>query len=81
MPVSKKPRKEPTIESMLTDLETLVSTMESGQMSLEQSVEAYRQGAELASVCQQKLSTIREQISVLDAQTQTLIDHPIEHLT
>ena len=74
MPVSKKTRKEPSVESMLSDLEQLVTQMESGQMSLEQSVEAYKKGSDIALACQKKLAMIREEISVLDAQTQTALD-------
>ena len=73
MPVSKKTSKTPGVEQLLLDLEALVVQMEAGNMPLEAAVDAYRRGVDLVQRCQQKLSAAREDIRLLDAQTQTLL--------
>ena len=80
MPAPKKNSKEPTVETMLGELEKLVSQMESGELSLEQSVDAYRKGSEIAANCQKKLSVIRQEIDVLDVQTQQITSHSADSL-
>lgn len=54
-------------ESALTELESLVSTMESGSLSLEQSLAAYRRGVALTRTCQQLLARAEQQVKVLEA--------------
>ncbi len=54
-------------ESALAELESLVATMESGSLALEQSLTAYRRGAALTRICQQKLAQAEQQIKVLEA--------------
>ena len=54
-------------ETALAELETLVASMESGSLSLEQSLTAYRRGAALTRICQQKLAQAEQQIKVLEA--------------
>jgi len=73
MPKSPKPAAasvEPTsFEAALAELEKLVSGMESGQLSLEQSLAAHRRGLELAQFCQAKLTQAQQQVQVLEANT------------
>ena len=57
----------PTFESALAELETLVTRMEDGQLSLEQSLTAYKRGAELLKFCQAQLADARQQVKVLQA--------------
>jgi exodeoxyribonuclease VII small subunit len=52
-------------ESALAQLEALVARMESGALPLEQALQAYEQGVELAQLCQRKLDLAQEQVSVL----------------
>ena len=54
-------------ETALAELESLVATMESGSLALEQSLTAYRRGAALTRICQQKLAQAEQQIKVLEA--------------
>lgn len=54
-------------ETALAELETLVASMESGSLALEQSLTAYRRGAALTRICQQKLAQAEQQIKVLEA--------------
>ncbi len=53
-------------ESALHELEQIVTTMESGQLSLAQSLSSYQRGAELLAFCQRALDAARQQIDVLE---------------
>lgn len=53
-------------ETALTDLETLVATLESGDLTLEASLAAYKRGVELTRFCQQFLAQAEQQLSVLE---------------
>ena len=62
-----------SFETALAELEKLVAGMESGQLSLEQSLAAHKRGLELAQYCQSKLIAAQQQVQVLEANTlQTL---------
>lgn len=52
-------------ESALLELEAIVSQMESGNLPLEQSMNAYKRGAELLQACQKSLSDAEQQVHVL----------------
>ena len=53
-------------ETALSELEQLVSQMESGQMPLDQLLGAYQRGAVLLAYCKDKLAAVEQQIKVLD---------------
>jgi len=55
-----------SFEQALAELETLVSQMESGQLPLEQSLAAYKRGAELLQYCQKSLSDVEQQVRILN---------------
>ncbi len=56
-------------EAAVAELEELVSQMESGALSLEESLAAYRRGAALVAFCQQQLEKVEQQVRVLDGET------------
>jgi len=56
-------------EAALEELEQLVSRLESGDMPLEQLLSGYQRGAELLQYCRDKLQSVENQVSVLDAGT------------
>ena len=58
-----------TFESALAELENIVTRMEGGQLSLEQSLSAYKRGAELLKFCQAQLADAQQQVKVLEAGT------------
>jgi exodeoxyribonuclease VII small subunit len=62
-----KPDAVPTFESALTELEGIVARMEDGQLSLEESLSAYKRGAELLKVCQAQLADAQQQVKMLEA--------------
>jgi exodeoxyribonuclease VII small subunit len=69
MSKSAKPEPIPTFEDALTELENIVTRMEGGQLSLEQSLSAYKRGAELLKFCQAQLADAQQQVKVLEAGT------------
>lgn len=54
------------LESALAALESTISTMESGQLTLDQSLASYQRGAELLRLCQQILADTEQKIRILD---------------
>ena len=69
MTKSTKSEQNPTFESALGELENIVTRMEGGQLSLEQSLTAYKRGAELLKFCQAQLADAQQQVKVLEAGT------------
>lgn len=63
-PVAKS-RKAFNFEQALGDLEALVTAMESGDMSLEQSLEAFEQGIRLTRECQEALKFAEQKVQLL----------------
>ena len=61
-----KPRGEASFESALDELEKIVASMEAGQMPLEQSLAAYKRGAELLKFCQSALQDAQQQVKILE---------------
>lgn len=57
---------EPSFESAMEELEKLVAGMESGALTLEDSLAAYKRGAELVRFCQGKLAAVEQQVRILD---------------
>ncbi len=56
---------EPNFEAALAELEKIVSQMESGNLPLEQSLSAYKRGAELLQSCQKSLTDAEQQVRIL----------------
>ena len=67
MPKPAKSEQNPTFESALAELESIVTRMEGGQLPLEQSLTAYKRGAELLKFCQAQLADAQQQVKVLEA--------------
>lgn len=53
-------------ESSLLELEAIVSQMESGNLPLEQSINAYKRGTALLQTCQKSLSDAEQQVRILN---------------
>jgi len=54
-------------EQALAELETIVARMESGELTLEQSLAAYKRGAALLQYCQSALKDAQQQVKVLES--------------
>jgi exodeoxyribonuclease VII small subunit len=61
-----KSGKTQSFEAALTELEQVVADMESGQLTLEDSLAAYKRGAELLSSCRARLDDAQQQVRVLE---------------
>jgi exodeoxyribonuclease VII small subunit len=48
-----------SFEDAMTELESLVRSLETGQLSLEQAIDAYERGVKLRQFCQQTLDSAR----------------------
>jgi exodeoxyribonuclease VII small subunit len=59
---SKEPK---TFESALEDLEQVVEQLETGELSLEESLAAFEKGVGLTKYCYQKLDDVEKKIELL----------------
>lgn len=53
-------------EAATTELERIVAEMESGQLTLDQSLASYQRGAELLQFCQSALNAAQQQVQILE---------------
>ncbi len=60
-------RDQPSFEQSLEQLQAVVRELESGQLTLEQSLSDYKRGAELLKFCQAQLADAQQQVKVLEA--------------
>ena len=61
-----KSQKTLSFETAMAELEQLVADMESGKLSLEDSLAAYKRGAELLTFCRSRLDDAQQQVRVLE---------------
>lgn len=61
-----KSGKTPSFEAALAELEQVVADMESGKLALEDSLSAYKRGAELLAFCRTRLDDAQQQVRVLE---------------
>jgi exodeoxyribonuclease VII small subunit len=64
----------PTFEQALDELDALVRRMEAGELTLDQSIAAYRRGAELARFCQARLAQAELDIKQLEGELMKPLD-------
>jgi len=73
-PASSAPAENPAsasnYEQAFNELEQIVAQMESGQMSLEDSLTAYKRGNSLLEFCQKSLANVEQQVKVLNDRQQ-----------
>ncbi|HYD33832.1 MAG TPA: exodeoxyribonuclease VII small subunit [Methylophilaceae bacterium] len=65
-------------EAALTELESIINRMESGQLPLQQSLSAYKRGTELLGFCQKALADVEQQIRILNESNQLQPFTPID---
>jgi exodeoxyribonuclease VII small subunit len=63
---SPAPAAPATYEDALTELESLVASMEGGQMPLDRLLASYQRGAELLNLCRSRLEAVEQQVKVLE---------------
>lgn len=64
--MAEKAKKPMAFETAMAEIEQIVSGMEAGKLSLEESLAAYQRGAELLSFCRAKLDAAQQQVQVLE---------------
>jgi len=69
MPKTPKSDQALSFESALSELEKIVANMESGELSLEQSLTAHKRGRELGQYCQNLLAQAQQQVKILEENT------------
>lgn len=76
-----KTKKSPEFqfETALAELESLVETLEQGELSLEQSLQQFERGVKLTRACQQALKSAEQRVDMLvsgaeDAETEPYSD-------
>lgn len=75
--MTSKRESPPSFEDSLGELEALVERMESGELSLEDSLSAFERGIALTRSCQQALQAAEQKVEILTAKT---ADAPAEPL-
>ena len=60
-----KNKQELSLEQSLATLESLVEKMESGDLTLEESLKAFEEGVRLTRTCQQALADAEQKVRIL----------------
>ncbi len=63
--MAKKSSKQPDFETALAELESLVETMEQGDLSLEESLKQFERGITLTRGCQSSLKEAEQKVQIL----------------
>jgi exodeoxyribonuclease VII small subunit len=71
-----KEKKAMDFEQQLKNLEALVESLESGDLSLEDSLKSFEQGIKVARECQTALKQAEQKVEVLMRQGDELVSQP-----
>lgn len=61
-----------SFEQALAELEQIVAQMESGQLPLDASLQAYQRGNDLLQFCQKSLAVVEQQVKILNDRQQLM---------
>jgi exodeoxyribonuclease VII small subunit len=73
-----KEKKAVDFEQQLASLEGLVESLESGELSLEESLKSFEQGIKVARDCQAALKSAEQKVELLMRQGDELVSQPFE---
>ena len=73
-----KEKKAMDFEQQLASLEGLVESLESGELSLEESLKSFEQGIKVARDCQAALKNAEQKVEVLMRQGDSLASQPFD---
>ncbi len=76
--MSKKQIEPPSFEESLDELEGLVERMESGELSLEESLSAFERGIALTLSCQKALQAAEQKVEILTAKNPDAATEPFD---
>lgn len=71
-------KKTPDFEQSLAELEQLVEAMESGELSLEDSLAAFEKGIKLSRDCQSALQNAEQRVQTLVEKNGQLVASPMD---
>lgn len=71
-------QKSNEFEQSLSELEQLVESMETGELSLEDSLNAFEKGVKLTRDCQTKLNAAEQKVELLMEKQGELVSQPFE---
>jgi exodeoxyribonuclease VII small subunit len=71
-------KKAPDFEQSLAELQTLVERLESGELSLEESLSAFEQGIRLTRECQSALSQAEQKVQILLERDGAMTEAPFD---
>ena len=63
--MTKTKKRRPDLEKSLADLETIVEELESGELSLDRSLQMFEKGIQLSRECQAALKEAEQKVKVL----------------
>ncbi len=71
--IKKVPRKQktPSFEEAMKELESLIESLEQGDLSLEDSLKSFERGVVLTRICQASLQDAEQKIRILNGESQT----------
>lgn len=72
-------KKQPSLEESLAELEALVERMETGELSLEESLGAFERGIALTRSCQEALQAAEQKVEILVARNPDAATEPFAH--
>jgi len=76
--MSQKKNEPASFEESLSELEALVERMESGDLTLEESLGAFEQGIALTRSCQKALQAAEQKVEILTAKTRDAPTEPFD---
>lgn len=76
--MSPKDKKYKDFESALERLEEITERLESGETKLEESIDLYTEGIEIAGVCTRKLAEAEKKVKILKEKNQKMVEEVFE---
>lgn len=67
-----------TFEESIKELDAIVEKLESGKMSIDDSLNLYSKGMKLCVQCNQKLTEVKGKIALLEQNSEGFIEKPVE---
>lgn len=77
--MTEKAINSPSFEEALTELESLVETLEHGDLSLEESLKTFERGVKLTRTCQDALKQAEQKIQILSGKGSDEALEPFDH--
>ena len=77
--MTEKNIKSPSFEEALTELESLVETLEHGELSLEESLKTFERGVKLTRTCHDALKQAEQKIQILSGKESCVALEPFNH--